>query len=313
MSNETIQQLASKLKDLYKRTHLLDQVQRRIEKPGEIQSTVPEPLSMQSEEFQYFSMTQHILQKALADISRLQMQKKEILELMPFLELLQKSQVWQHWQSKLVRLPSFYMDCHELTNQQYRVFCDATDRSYPSTPYWNEDYFFQDEYPVIGVSWEDAMAYSIWCKKQLPSIQQWEKAARGTTGSLYPWGNMDPDQTFVNANVPPAIEALESKDIVPVEQEYQWLTYHPMPVHSLAKGRSQTGCYHLAGNVHEWCRDISPFTYSEKMQFSGQEYRITKGGSFNSTGILLSNWFAQPFVSSSRRHDLGFRCVVGKD
>ena len=97
-----------------------------------------------------------------------------------------------------------------------------------------------DNYPIVGVSWNDADAYCKWLSRKtgmtfkLPTEAQWEKAARGVDGRKYPWGNSDPTENLVNFN----------NNIGKISS-----------VGSFPQGTSPYGALDMAGNIWEWCRD----------------------------------------------------------
>ena len=93
-----------------------------------------------------------------------------------------------------VNVPSFYIDKTEVTNKHFLEFCQATQRTPPPGAKQQPS-----EYPVVNVTFDDAQAFCGWAKKRLPSGEEWEKAARGTDGRTYPWGN---DPCFKCANIP---------------------------------------------------------------------------------------------------------------
>ena len=86
---------------------------------------------------------------------------------------------------RTVTLDAFWIYKNDVTVAQYRKFCQATGRQMPQTPTWG----WKDDHPVVNVTWDDAKAYCDWAGAALPTEAQWEKAARGTDGRMYPWGN----------------------------------------------------------------------------------------------------------------------------
>jgi formylglycine-generating enzyme required for sulfatase activity len=90
-----------------------------------------------------------------------------------------------------VLLNAYLIDQYPVTNAQYKLFVDITGHRTP--PHWSRiggTYEIdQAEHPVVNVSWHDANAYAKWVNKRLPTEAEWEKAARGTKGQLYPWGD----------------------------------------------------------------------------------------------------------------------------
>lgn len=161
---------------------------------------------------------------------------------------------------------------------------------------------FKNDFPVVNVSWEDAYAYATWAGKSLPTSQQWEKAARGMSGYLFSWGDTTPNLEKVNANVPPSLDKKEISLELPKLQPYS--------ISSYGKFKSISGCYNLTGNVHEWCKDKDNTIFKSSGKFFSKEYRMSKGGAYSSSLIMLYSWFSHPFLATTRRSDLGFRCIV---
>jgi serine/threonine protein kinase/formylglycine-generating enzyme required for sulfatase activity len=186
-----------------------------------------------------------------------------------------------------VALPAFYIDETEVSNAEYRQFCEATGHAPPQSA----DYVTHPDYPVTTVSYDDAAAYAAWAGRRLPTEEEWEKAARGTDNRSFPWGN-----TPWTDNVPNHLE----------------------PVGSDPTRRSPYGAYNMAGNVWEWT--ASPYTPTAdenghmKQLLKGQsfssEWRIIKGGSFGpgaSDDFDLTRHRGLP--SDGRSPWIGFRCV----
>jgi len=193
-----------------------------------------------------------------------------------------------------VFLDGFYIDRCEVTNSQYKQFMDATGHNAPK--YWDDGKYNRLDQPIVGATWSDAAAYARWAGKRLPTEAEWEKAARGTDGRQYPWGN-EWDNSKCNANV--AGEA----------QQYT------APVGSFPAGASPYGVMDMAGNVWEWCIDWYGSNYGQsprrnpKGHDSGGE-SVLRGGSWCTTDCSYlrcanRNWFSPSF----RFDDAGFRCA----
>jgi len=123
----------------------------------------------------------------------------------------------------------FYIDLTPVTNAEYKLFVDATGHAHPQ--HWRRGTYPEGkaDHPVVEVNWFSATAYAEWVGKRLPTNEEWEKAARGTDGRTWPWGN---EWSIDNANV-------FSGDTTPIGK------YSP-------QGDSPYGCQDMAGNVWEW-------------------------------------------------------------
>jgi formylglycine-generating enzyme required for sulfatase activity len=187
-----------------------------------------------------------------------------------------------------VDLGPYWIDRTEITNAMYQKCIESgkciapgntqsnTRASYFGNPQFNN-------YPVINVYWNDAKAYCAWAGRSLPTEPQWEKAARGTDGRRYPWGDTGPDTSLANFN-------MNEKDTTEVGK-------YP-------KGASLYGAMDMSGNVWEWVADSvqpSPSTDPSTMA------HILRGGSWGS-----GNWYVRSSmryrVIESRNINSGFRC-----
>ncbi|MEO0108442.1 MAG: formylglycine-generating enzyme family protein [candidate division WOR-3 bacterium] len=210
-----------------------------------------------------------------------------------------------------VFLSEFYMDKFEVTNKQYRQFCVATGRPFPVDPgFPGLDNYFETcpDYPVVNVSWQDAVAYAAWAGKDLPTEAEWEKAARGQSARRFPWGYEAP--TGGRANL-----ADRSTDYAWSEQGIYDGHARAAPVGSFVQGASPYGVMDMAGNVWEWCRDwysddyyrSSPGRDPEGPR-SGRD-RVIRGGGWNYGVSYLRCAARQGLSPTARAPYLGFRCV----
>jgi formylglycine-generating enzyme required for sulfatase activity len=171
---------------------------------------------------------------------------------------------------RVIDLPAFYMDVFPVTNKQYCEFLNQKKPDNDTLAKWIDltgslsgkkcritkglnGYIIEkgrERHPVIYVSWYGAEAYAMWAGKRLPSEEEWEKAARGTEGAKYPWGN-EFDGSLCNT---------KGSGIGKTSQ-----------VDKFPEGRSPFGCFDMAGNVWEWTDSC----YEKK-----ETYRVQRGGSW---------------------------------
>jgi len=191
----------------------------------------------------------------------------------------------------IVYLKGFYIDRYEVTNAQYERFCRATGNPVP--PHWKNDTCRPEEknYPVVNVSYYDALAYARWAGKRLPTEEEWEKAGRGCDGRIYPWGN---EWQANSANV-----------------SYWFGFGFPRPVGSYPAGASPYGVEDLAGNVREWTGSYF-LPYAGNSGFNpayGKELIVIRGGSFSKSRSFSFVFRRDAAKPETRAADLGFRCA----
>ncbi len=200
-----------------------------------------------------------------------------------------------------VTLKAYWIDRYTVTNAQFAQ-CVALGYCYMPrdlSSASHSDYFTNKDfadYPVIHVDRNQAHAYCTWAGKRLPTEAEWEKAARGTEGFLFPWGNELPE------TLPMQTGLFGKGDTISVD--------------SFAEGVSPYGVYNMAGNVWEWTADqYDPYYYSKSpaenpVSVTGGNEYVIRGYSwaypFSRYEITLRN-FAYVL---NHTYDLGFRCVA---
>jgi formylglycine-generating enzyme required for sulfatase activity len=180
-----------------------------------------------------------------------------------------------------VWLPAYYIDVHPVSNADYARFVAATDHAAPQ--HWVDGEFPKEiaNHPVVFVTWNDATAYAEWAGKELPSGQQWEKAARGTRGNVYPWGDQPtPAKCNVRENG----------------------VGNTTPVDCYQSGVSPYGAYDMCGNVWEWCAtETKPGRHELKGGAWTSPFNRATPSSFNDAAATMCD------------DDTGFRCVVSAE
>ena len=215
--------------------------------------------------------------------------------------------------AKMIYLSSYYIDKFEVSNSKYTEFIIATD--HPAPAYWDYRKLNQPSQPVTGVNWFDADTYCHWANKRLPTEAEWEKAARGPAGSIYPWGNKI---EYSKANFAKGKSG----------QKYitDSVDAHP-------DGISYYGAYNMAGNVFEWVQDWYSSNYystdetrnpigpqlqkiknveviSNKPE-SDLKKKVIRGGSWfaPAQSITTTHRFWNDPINNSYGVGLGFRCA----
>ena len=214
--------------------------------------------------------------------------------------------------TRKVFLSSFYIDKYEVSEKMYAQCVQDEACEIPNAGVWRTidqyiDAKVNDNFPVVHVNWEMAGKYCEWREARLPTEAEWEKAARGSGNSLFPWGSV------YNGNVANLCdkncESVSSNS--DFNDGYGWLA----PVDAFSRGASSYGVYNMVGNVNEWVGDLYS-TYYIRDQLTNPKgptattsnSHVIRGGAYNSDEwplpVSISRW-----LSSNGGKDIGFRCA----
>ncbi len=169
-----------------------------------------------------------------------------------------------------ITLDAYYIDKYEVTWAQWRLSSLPLPKDINGAPIQNDKPFWGrgDKLPVTYMKWQDAQDYAQWAGKRLPTEAEWEKAARGTDGRIYPWGDEPP--TFDRA----------------VWKEHPIGKEQPAPVDCCPAGASPYGAENMVGNAFEWCQDWYDSRYygrapaANPVNEEKNRYRVLRGASF---------------------------------
>lgn len=195
-----------------------------------------------------------------------------------------------------VTLPAYDIQLREVTNREYQAFlasCAVGSECGPRDlpPYWDDiDYLdTRLDHPVVFVSWGDAAAYARWAGARLPTADEWERAARGTDGRDFPWGD---SWDGGRANILGA-------DHGPKAQAPRQIATWPATDGRYGRDASPDGVLGLSGNVSEWTASSSP---------AEPNLYLVAGGSFDSWDVMDGRtWHRVPKRPSDRSSSVGFR------
>jgi formylglycine-generating enzyme required for sulfatase activity len=163
--------------------------------------------------------------------------------------------------ARLDYLPGFYIDQYEVSEKAYHG--DHESDTYT-------------DLPMVSLTWEDADRYCRLQGKRLPSNAEWEKAARGADGRVYPWGDESPDEERANLG-----------------------TQVPSPIGSFDRGKSPYGAYDMAGNVFDYA--------------GSAEFPSLRGGAWSTDPSYAASGYLMDQDPTAADPDVGFRCLKDKE
>ncbi|PON14814.1 formylglycine-generating enzyme family protein [Candidatus Entotheonella serta] len=184
---------------------------------------------------------------------------------------------------KTIYVKRFWIDKYEVTNREFQAVGMQPMQSFGTR-------YSDALLPVVGVSWFQAATYCRLAGKRLPSEAEWEKAARGSDGRLFPWGNFW-DPAFANDG------------------------RGPRPVGSFPQGVSPYGAHDMAGNVWEWVRDRYQFRFDGDPDHAPNHERphhermVLRGGAWNYQAVYLRTSYRRHERPRFAEHRIGFRCA----
>ena len=205
-----------------------------------------------------------------------------------------------------VYLDAYRIDKYEVSNAQYAKCVAAGDCTKPmytnsstrSNYFGNPEY---DHYPVTNVSWHQANTYCQWAGGDLPTEAQWEKAARGTDGRTYPWGNESPTCQLTNFNNGTYENPAHCKGDTSLVSDSE-------------SGASPYGALNMAANVSEWVRDwYGPYQSGDTQNPEGPSSgtaRVIRGGSWFSYYRVIRATYRVGGNPADADCVFGFRCVL---
>lgn len=208
-----------------------------------------------------------------------------------------------------VYVSDFFIDTYEVTVSEYAACmraggCSEPKGTHEDYPYNNYGAPGSEKHPINGVDWDQAVAYCKWAGKRLPTEAEWEKAARGTDGRKYPWGNEEVSCRYA---------VMRDDGLVGCGKDRTW------EVGSKPAGMSPYGAHDMVGNVWEWVSDWYDEDYyasspAHDPKGPARSYsKVLRGGGQFSSADFLCGFCRSEFMPHYANSSHGFRCARSLD
>ncbi len=228
---------------------------------------------------------------------------------------------------RVVYLDAFDLDRYEVTAAQFRV-CVAAGECDVAALIAGDSRYLRADWPMVNVTWQDAVDYCAWAGKRLPTEAEWEKAARGRDRRAWPWGNQErrdgsnhgsgENQAVVASKFHGRPSAFNFRTPLLFTTDESDGYKHAAPPGALRWSISAYGAFDLAGNVEEWVADyFSSDHYAGLPQVNplrdvaseGEDYRVARGGSWRQPKFFGRSFMRNPWRPQRRSEQRGFRCA----
>lgn len=236
--------------------------------------------------------------------------------------------------SSTVYLPEFLIDTYPVTNEQYDEWASSEEVQehllcHPDEPEGKDhrrntwrDSRFGPKHPAVGVDWFDAYSYCAHHGKELPSEFEWEKAARGADGRLFPWGNDWDDEAarWAGAVFDQPIDDIWTWTKLLQQHDESFPSEVTTPVDAHPTGNSPYGVADMVGNAWEWTRtnsftrrDLKPQTAERprpEWATAEESFVVLKGGAWSCIPEEVSTFFRGRDILTDRHNEIGFRGAI---
>lgn len=226
-----------------------------------------------------------------------------------------------HQPASTIEMPTYYMDLTEVTYSAYQR-CVKTKKCRKRRPAYSD--FSAAQQPMVGLTWYEAFTYCKAVGKHLPTEAEWEKAARGSEGEKYPWGDQDPSCEVA------VIKDKKGRSCGVKKRRTHHNKGKTLPVKSRPAGRY--GLFDMIGNAEEWtadwytrdwdkcgeaCNEQNPkgpcSNQSPDQACKGHRKKVVRGGSWYWPKACATSWTRRPHYPANKPyHHFGFRCAASR-